>query len=357
MLKRIAVLLLILLVTAGCNLPRPAAGPEAQASLAPATASTAVAASESPAPVEAPPTATAPPARLLLLALPGSDADLAAALAPVLQELAQANGLIFETRDDLPTLNLQDEARYVVALPPDPGVANLAQANPKTQFMLVGASDAPARDNLSVAAGGAQAVDQAAFVAGYLAAEITDNWRVGVLSYSDTPAGLAARNGFTNGAVFYCGLCRPAVPPFVQYPVFAEVAQAAAPEDLQAAAAALLANGVQTVYVFPGITDAALFETLAQKGVRLIGGAAPPPNVGGQWVASIRSDEIAAVRAIFARWLEGEGGVQLAAPLAVTDVNPALLSPGRQRLVDELIAEMLAGGIDTGVDPTTGELK
>jgi hypothetical protein len=37
------------------------------------------------------------------------------------------------------------------------------------------------------------------------------------------------------------------------------------------------------------------------------------------------------------------------------DANPALFSPGRQQLVEETLSEMLAGRIDTGVDPQTGE--
>jgi hypothetical protein len=352
--KRFSILLILLLTLSACNLPRNQTTPVATAASGQETAAPA----ESAAPSDTPaPSATSAPSKLLLLALPGSEAAQATALQDTLQTLAQDNGLTLETRTDLPSADLQSEARYVVILPPDPGVANLAKANPNTQFLALGMPEAPAGGNISVAGGGDQAADQQAFVAGYMAAVITNDWRVGVISRSDTPQGLAARNGFINGAVFYCGLCRPAFPPFVQYPVFAEVTGSASSADLQAAADTLIANGVQTIFVSPGINDGALFEYLAGKNINIIGVSSPASSVASRWVASVRADESAAVKAIFERWLKGETGIQISAPLALTDVNPALLSPGRQRLVDELVTELLSGGVDTGVNPATGEMK
>jgi hypothetical protein len=44
-------------------------------------------------------------------------------------------------------------------------------------------------------------------------------------------------------------------------------------------------------------------------------------------------------------------------PLGFTGTNPDLLSPGRQQLVETMLADLLAGFIDTGVDPQTGESR
>jgi hypothetical protein len=43
--------------------------------------------------------------------------------------------------------------------------------------------------------------------------------------------------------------------------------------------------------------------------------------------------------------------------LGFTSVNHDLFSPGRQRMAEDLLAELLAGFIDTGVDPQTGESR
>ena len=44
-------------------------------------------------------------------------------------------------------------------------------------------------------------------------------------------------------------------------------------------------------------------------------------------------------------------------PLAIENVNDALLSTGRQRLVEQVRDDLADGFIDTGVDLQTGEAR
>lgn len=293
-------------------------------------------------------------AQVILIALPGSDAAETAALQETLAQLAAQDGLSFETVTDLADVQSGPETRLVVALPPDPGIASLAAANPTLQFLAVGFPEIQVAPNLSVIRADGERLDQQGFLAGYLAAVITQDWRVGMISQSDTPAGKAARNGFANGVIFYCGLCRPAYPPFIQYPVFVDLPAGA---DQQAAVDTLAGNAVKTVYVFPGAADASLLDALAQAGMQIIGAGAPPPQAAGQWVASILVDEMGAVRQIWPRLLAGEGGLDLSTPMVLSERNAALFSQGRQRVVDKMLTDLLAGFVDSGVDPQTGEMR
>lgn len=301
------------------------------------------------------PSPTAQPMAAILIAPPGSDLALAEALKTRLGELASEDGIRFETRDQLAESDLGAGVRLVVVLPPDPGVLNLAQANPETQFLALGILDLGASQNLSVIGSAGDRPDQQGFLAGYLAAVITEDWRVGVVSSADAPAGLAARRGFENGVIFYCGLCRPAYPPFFQYPVSVDLPGGASQEEQKAAADALIASAVQTVYVYPGAGGQALLDELAQAGINIIGGATPPAGVKERWVATVSIDLLAALDQIWPDLVSGEGGINLDVPLYLADQNEALFSPGRQRLVEKMLADLLAGYIDTGVDPQTGE--
>jgi hypothetical protein len=119
----------------------------------------------------------------------------------------------------------------------------------------------------------------------------------------------------------------------------------------------LVGNAVKTVYVAPGVGDAALLEALAQAGLQLIVSGEPLQQIASQRVASIRADEMGALRQIWPRLLAGEGGFDLSTPLSLDERNPALVSPGRQRLVDRVLTDLLAGYIDSGVDPQTGEMR
>jgi hypothetical protein len=303
------------------------------------------------------PTPTMQVAQVILLALEGADPGEALAIQNVLSELAAQEKLTFETRTDLTGIEFGAGVRLVVAVAPDPGIANLAAANPQVQFLAVNIPGVQAASNLSAVGSAGDRPDQQGFLAGYLAAVITQDWRVGVISKGDTVEGKAARLGFSNGVIFYCGLCRPAYPPFVQYPQYVELAAEASAAEQQAAADILIQNAVKTVYVFPGAGDQTLLEYLAQAGVYLIGGALPGESLRASWITSIRVDEAGAIRQIWPRLMSGENAINLSAPLVMSDQNSALFSLGRQHLVEKMLVELLAGYIDTGVNLQTGEAR
>lgn len=352
--KRITVVLLCLvlplgpLALAACRATTPGTttNPEAPTSTSPST----VPATEIPSP-----SPTVQPVQVILLALAGSDPGDMLALQNVLGELAAQDNLALETRTELAALEFGAGVRLVVAMPPDPGIINLAAANPQVQFLAVGIPGIQAASNLSVIGSEGERPDRQGFLAGYLAAVITQDWRAGVISRGDTVEGKSARLGFINGVIFYCGLCRPAYPPFVQYPQYVELTAGASLAEQQAAADFMIQNAIKTIYIFPGAGDEVLLEYLAQAGVNLIGGGTALETLRSNWVASIRVDEASAVRQIWPRLMDGEKSIQISVPLVLADQNPALFSTGRQNLVERMLADLLAGFIDTGVNLQTGE--
>lgn len=347
----------LVFVLAACRSSQPAAPSPASPS-APTAVSPQVTPPATSLPLTEAVVATSAPvassAQVLLMALPGSDAVMLAAVQATLAELAVQEDLTFDTLSELPALQFASDTRLVVALPPDPGIANLAAANPQVQFLALGIPGVQVASNISLIGSDGERLDQQGFLAGYLAAVITQDWRVGVVSQTGTPAGNAARNGFTNGVIFYCGLCRPAYPPFVQYPVVVDLAAGA---DPQTVVDALVSNAVKTVYVAPGVGDETLLDLLAQAGLQIIASGTPSPQIASQWVAGIRMDEMGTLRQVWPRLLAGEGGLDLSMPLALVDRNAALFSTGRQRLVDNMLTDLLAGYVDSGVDPQTGEMR
>jgi hypothetical protein len=303
------------------------------------------------------PTPTPEANLVVLLAPPGADSEVSLGAQSLLSELATKEGLSFETRTEFNELELNPSVRLVIALPPDPGIANLVAANPNVQFLAIGIEGLEPGPNLSLIGSAGSRPDQRGFLAGYLAAVISQDWRVGVISRGDTVEGNAARLGFINGVVFFCGLCRPTYPPFLQYPFYVELPDAASQVEQQAAVDQMVASAVKTVYVSSGAGDVSLLEALAQANIDLIGSESPAESLRDQWIASIRLDQEAAIEKLWQDLLNGEGGNQISAPITITDVNSQILTPGRQRLVEQMLSELLTGYIDTGVDPQTGQLR
>lgn len=322
----------------------------------PTTAGTVASTAPLPTPTETQsPTPTASPSRVILLAPPGSDPNLVAELESLLSELAEKDGLELLVLPQLNAVDIDENVQVVVAVPPDPGILALAASAPHTQFLTVGITGLEPGGNLSVIGALGERPGQQGFMAGFLAATITPGWRVGVIAPGDTPSGRAAQGAFMNGVVFFCGLCRPSNPPYIEYPQFFDLSSGAGGADVLAAADYLIGNAVQTVYMFPGAGDEALLEYLAGEGVILIGGVEPPASLGDHWVASILPDWITPVREVWPRLLAGDGNNSLDIVIVINNRNPTLFSPGRQRLVDQTLSELLAGYIDTGIDPISGD--
>ncbi len=302
-------------------------------------------------------TATHTPAPLLavLLAGPGADTVQAGVLQTTLNEIITAAGLRWQVRQQLTPADLTPAVHLVVALPPDPGLAALAAAAPGTQFLAVGVPGLEPAANLSIVGAQGPRPDQQGFIAGYIAAMLTPDWRAGAITISDSVEGRAARSGFLNGAVFFCGLCNQSYPPFYDYPRYVELPASATAAEWQAAANHMIDYYVETVYVAPGAGDVAMLATLSAAGVNLIGSGIPGEAIQANWVLSFSSDPLAQVQAVLPQILAGRGGQNLPLPLEFSQINPELLSPGKQALAEQVLADLLAGYIDTGVDLATGE--
>lgn len=299
-------------------------------------------------------TPTETPQSVILLAPPGADPGLVAALEPEIKALAQQDGLAFEILAEIPVEGVGEHVVLVVVLPPDPGVAALADANRESQFLAIAIENLVAGENITTIGVDGDRPDQQGFIAGYLAAVITPNWRVGVISNSDTASGQAARNAYQNGVTFYCGLCQTSAPPYYTYPQFYDLPAGSGGAEFQSAIASMQGNAVQTVYVYPEAGDAQLYQGLADAGIGIVGGA-PPTNLEGNWVATIRPDYLSPLQDVWSRLIAGNGGLSLPVPIIIQDQNEALFSIGRQRVVEDTLSDLLSGYIGTGIDPASGE--
>lgn len=346
----VLIIIILGLVLSACSTSQPSSTPTSTATIETPTA-----------PLAAPSatfTATPPTSTAILLAPQESDPALREQLQGVLAELSDSAGLQFQVLEGLSAQEVHPGIKIVIAIAPDPGIASLADSLPDTQFLAVGIPDVQPDDNLSVIDLPPDRPDQLAFAAGYLAATITQDWRVAVVSGEASPSSRAAEVGFTNGVYFLCGLCRPVVPPFPipGYPLAAQLPLAYTPEERQSALDYFQTWQVSTIYVAPEASDPALLKEIADAGINIIGTGSPPNEARANWVASIGPGDLTeAVQQTWHELLDGQGGENLSLPLALKDVNPQLLSPGRQRLVEEMLVDLMAGYIDTGVNPASGE--
>jgi hypothetical protein len=259
-------------------------------------------------------------------------------------------GFRFQVRPSLDEGILErDDFKLVVALPPNPELDSLARNHPEIQFLAVGIQGLEPAPNLSTIGAGGERLDLQGFVAGYMAAMITPDWRVGVIGSSDSTQSVAARQAFYTGVKFYCGLCRSSYPPFYEYPLYFELGADADTVAWRTAADYMIQRSVSTVYVVPGAGDDPMLQYLASAGVNIIGGEPPLPELSGQWVASLRFDLLEGFIETWPLFVANPGNEAVPIPLQLKDINSDLLSPGKQRLVQATLEDALDGYIDLGV--------
>ena len=352
--RRLAALILFGLFIVACqgpaeDTPPPSAPSPTETSI---TSTPADALTATPLPQASP----TPSSRQVLLVAPESaDPGLTMELQAVLEELATAGQLRFQTVPSISADQLTADIALVVAIPPDPGLNELAASDTGIQFLGVNIPGLQATANLSAIGPDGARPDQLGFLAGYIAAVVTPEWRVGALTVSDSEAGRAARDGFLNGVVFFCGLCQQIYPPYNKYPLYAELPGSASSAEWQSAAETLIEQAVGTVYIAPGAEQEALVNYLVTAGVNVIGNYPPPPGSQERWVASIGVDYPAALRAAWPELIAGQAVGQLAVQPVISSPNPEIFSPGRQLAVQEILPDLQEGYIDTGINQVEPE--
>ncbi|MCX8063324.1 MAG: hypothetical protein N3D16_12145 [Anaerolineales bacterium] len=299
------------------------------------------------------------PPTIFLIAPQGEASPWFAEVSSVLEEIAQQKGFLFEVKPSLTLEEIQSRSiPLIVMLPAEIDPESLAEAAPQTQFLAIDYPSLTPQPNLSLISAQPYRADWEGFVAGFIAAAVTEDWRVAVVADPTTTDGKAAQNAFRNGVRYLCGLCQPLYPPFPvpTYPLYGQLSPASTVADVEAIIAYFQTWSVKTVYLHKAVPEWLL--AFGQAGFNLISDQSPPVTLRERWIVSIQSIDLATeIRTLIPHLLEGKGGQNISLSLTLAHANEALFSPGRQAFTEQMLSDLLRGYIDSGVDPTSGELR
>ena len=294
-------------------------------------------------PIPAPTLTATPVIPLTILVLPATlDEETSNLYQKTVYDLTQAAGMRFQVRNTLTTADLEPGLQIVISLPPDPGIAALASAAPNVQFLAINMPDVTAGGNVSVLGGNSQS-DFAAFLAGYTAALITDDYRIGMMMPRDNADAIRAFNAFASGMTFYCGTCRPFYFFNWSFPQYIDIPATEEKKNYNAYSDILMSQyKVRTIYLYPDIATLDLETYIGTTGALMIGTQTPEQLPAG-WVMTIQPDVVKAIQNSWPQLLGGQGGLTVQSPLGLSDIDPSLLSPGKQRLVEKMLQNLQSG--------------
>jgi len=294
-------------------------------------------------PVPLPTLTATPTVPLAILILPANmDQETSDLYQKTVYDLTQASGMRFQVRNNLTAADLEPGLKIVIALPPDPGILALSAAAPDAQFLAINLPGVEPGANVSVLGNNSQ-FEIAAFLAGYTAAMLTDDYRTGMLMPRDNENAIRSLNSFTNGRRFFCGLCRPYFYLPWDFPQYIDIG---ADEDVNNydayADILILQKKARSLFIHPDIYTQDLVEYIGTTGTTMIGTISPEQRPAG-WIMTIQPDTIKAIQSAWPQLIAGQGGLTVQSPLGLSDVDPTLLSPGKQRNVQKILDDLQKG--------------
>ena len=115
-----------------------------------------------------------------------------------IEDLSSSEGWKVQQIHQEEFLEFPPNLRLFIALPPDPGIQELALNHPEVQFLAIGIPGLEPQQNLSLLGPEGFPLDQQAFIAGYTSAVLTKDWRIGMIAEFDSESFQAINNAFSN---------------------------------------------------------------------------------------------------------------------------------------------------------------
>jgi hypothetical protein len=259
-------------------------------------------------------------------------------------ELSESSGMKFETREAIVQGDIPNNLNIVIALAPNSDISSLADFAPNVQFVAIGIIDLTPSSNLTILAPQGNPLDQVAFLAGYLAALTTPDWRVAIISAPGSNLDDPIIASFYNGLHYYCGLCNPPHPPYGSYPILLNLNPDASEQEIQAIVDQLIQNSIRTVYISPQSENRALIEDLSDNGIHWIAGNPFVSPLEDEGIAIVGTDPSLVLRDIWPDITSNHSMGEIVLAPSILESNSQLLSPGRLQL-----AENIAVGLKLGI--------
>jgi len=279
---------------------------------------------------------------VILVASPEADPVALSQIQAALLSLTQGGGLSLDTRENLTPGELASNVKIVVGVGPGLDLNSLAVGATQTAFVAIDAPDAVPTNNVSVIGDPVPDQQQQAFMAGYLAALVSTDYKIAALVPSDSDNTNQIVDAFVIGARFFCGICQQKYPPYNAFPQWETMAAGDAVNSFVPVVDPLIANGVEVLFVQGSIASPELLTYLAESDVKVVGDRSPG-MARNNWVGTISQDPGPALVELWPELLNGSGGKQVSASVILEDTAAGLISEGRLRLFEEMAADLEAG--------------
>jgi basic membrane lipoprotein Med (substrate-binding protein (PBP1-ABC) superfamily) len=280
--------------------------------------------------------------KVILISEQGGDELTLSQVQSALETLTAEAGYALEILDQA-SLEAMTDVLLVVSVGEDIDVNSLAQRSPEVSFVAVDNGNAVPSGNVHVI--GDPIVDQQnrAFMAGYLAALISEDYKVAALVPSEIDATEILLESFVIGARFFCGLCQPKYPPYQSFPQWQTIPVENLEEQYQSILDNFINSGVEVLYIQGDLAVSPVMNAASEYGMTVLSDQSPEVRLNN-YAGTIVNDPGEALIDLWPEILNGRDGSQVPAPIILIDRNPNIVSEGRYLMFLEM-AENLQNGL------------
>jgi hypothetical protein len=162
-----------------------------------------------------------------------------------LENYAVTNNFEFITQNSLEVQNFR-KSKLVFLISEDDAWLTIAKELPETNFILVSSKTFELPKNVIQIR---TAMSDLYFVAGYVSAQLADDWRVGAILPAESIDGSQLSDIFSNGTKFLCGLCAPLYAPVVFFPTIAIVGDGSDINAINTSYGEIAINRPNTIFI------------------------------------------------------------------------------------------------------------
>ncbi len=268
----------------------------------------------------------------------------------ILEDLVVESNLELVVQAEFTEGSLDPNVKIMVGVALEADSAALAAANPNIAFVFVDQDDASPGVNLHVIGDPVYDQQRQSFLAGYLAALVSSDYKVAGLIPADQNLSALMADAFAVGAEFYCGICRPVYPPYQNFPQWEFLPAENASNGFQPVIDGLLVNGVEILYLQNQLASPGLLAYLSEMNLKIVGDQ-PTDVARNNWVGTVVRDPGPALIGLWPDLLLNSSGVQIPSAFTLTDTEAGLISAGKLRFFEAMVDDLEAGLISPESSP------
>ncbi|MDY6847019.1 MAG: hypothetical protein SVP52_07775 [Chloroflexota bacterium] len=295
------------------------------------------------------PTSTPSTSTVILISSPATDQFTLSQVQSVLETLTTEAGFKLVVQE-WTSFEMMANVPMVVSVGEDIDVNSLAQDYPEVSFVAVDNTNAAPSVNVSIIGNPMADQRNRAFMAGYLAALISDDYKVAALIPSETNTTDAVLESFVIGVRFFCGVCQPKYPPYQSFPQWQTISVEEAVEQYQPILEGFRNSGVDVLFIQGDLAASTMLTSTADYGINVVSDKRPDISINN-YAGTVLSDPAPALTVLWQKILNGRDGLQMPTSITLVDVDSGLVSEGRYAAFMEMASDLEEGLISVEAAP------